>query len=170
MTYKELTSNSSIISIINEEKNEEENTVLLTIRVLNDTKWRKLIFAALKASHEDESFGTSIKQEFYLNESAQPAFIWTMVLWGDLDQASVSLSPILGKRGAPPPPPKSLGVTAPVYKNVNTMHRTQDGTVVTTVPLPFKARVAPDKEGIVSVRDSFKKPGKPRAFVEGLKS
>ena len=139
MDYAEITKNSAIVSVIEEQLDDGEETYTIVFRVLNDKKWRSMIQAMLKASHEDEEFGVTVRQEFYLNNEGVPAYLWSAVLWGDLESARVSLSPILQKRGAPPAPPKS--VSSAIRTQVSTQqpaYRKQDGSVVKNIPLPFK--------------------------------
>ena len=130
----EITSNSSIISIHTENVNEEDKTYTGIVRVLNPVKWQKMIHKILMTSQEVETFGASIKQEYYLNDQGSPSFIWSLLLWGDLEDATTHLSPIVGKRGGPPAPPKTLNITP------TEIHRVQrgDGSVVSSVSLPHK--------------------------------
>ena len=131
---------SSVISLVSEEVNDEEGTYIGVLRVHNEQKWLKYIQKLLLKSAEDEEYGVSVRKEFTLSEENKPSYSWVLILWGDLEQAETSLSPILAKRGAPPRPPKSLGVTTAPTKSVTTHTRNVGGTIesVGTVPLPFK--------------------------------
>ena len=139
MIYSEMTSNSSIVSVNSEQLSEDESSYTVVFRILNQVKWKKMIHSILKSSYEEETFGVSIRQEFYVNEEGSPAFVWSMLLWGDLGDAQTSLKPILSKRGAPPAPPKNLSITAPVHhgQSIGKQYKKVD-SVVTEVPLPFK--------------------------------
>ena len=41
--YKLFTKESTILSVLNEEENEDGSSVILSVRVLNDSKWKKTI-------------------------------------------------------------------------------------------------------------------------------
>ena len=168
MTYANITSSSSIVSVISESLAEDELSYTVVFRILNDSKWKKMIHSILKSSHEDETFGVSIRQEFYLSEEGLPAFVWSMLIWGDLDSAVSSLTPILEKRGAPPAPPKSLAIAAPTSQMRGRQYKTKE-SVVTEIPLPFKRQQAEKTDVSINVRD-VRSSSKPRAFVEGVKS
>ena len=168
MTYAEITGNSFIISVTSETLSEDELSYTVVFRILNDSKWKKMIHSILKSSHDDETFGVSVRQEFYLNEEGSPAFVWSMLVWGDLDAAVSSLTPILEKRGAPPAPPKSLAIAAPTSQPRGRQFKTKE-SIVTEIPLPFKRQQAEKSDTSINVRDS-RVSRKPRAFVEGVKS
>ena len=163
--YKEITSNSNIISVVSEEESETGETYRIVLRVLNDSKWRKVIHKLLAASAEEETFGISVRQEFYLNEEQKPAFVWSILLWGELEEAFSTLKPILSKRGGPPAPPKSLGIAAPVTRARSYVKN--DGSVVKEVPLaPHPGEKVIDKDEVVRVRGSTASKTANRAFVE----
>lgn len=168
--YKKLTKESSIVTITKEEASESGDSYCITVRVINPSKWKAMIHTMLTASFEEETFGLSVRQEFYLNEENSPAFVWSILLWGDLEAAHDALSPILSKRGAPPPPPKSLNLSTSIQRNgpVERTYRTKD-SVVTEISLPFKrATSSVDKGEVINVRNGSST--KIRAFVEGVKS
>ena len=168
MLYADITSSSSIVSVTSESLADDELSYTVVFRILNDSKWKKMIHSILKSSHEDETFGVSVRQEFYLTDQGSPAFVWSMVIWGDLENAVKSLSPILEKRGAPPAPPKSLSIAAPASHFRGRQFKTRE-SVVTEIPLPFKRQQAEKSDTSINVRDS-RASNKPRAFVEGVKS
>ena len=150
--YKLFTKESTILSVLNEEENEDGSSVILTVRVLNDSKWKKTIKDILMSSSDAETFGVTVRQEYYLKENS-PAFVWSILIWGDLEDAKEHLKPILSKRGGPPAPPKSLGITAPVSTRHTPRQRMSgDGSVVRTVPLPYKRRAPPNKEETITIK------------------
>lgn len=166
--YKDITNNSTIVTVTDEIESEDKESYTITLRVLNNTKWQKMIHSILKSSYDDESFGVTVRQEFYLNDG-KPSFVWSMLLWGDLEQALVCLTPILSKRGAPPAPPKSLNINTPVaQQSVGRQFRKQD-SVVTEISLPFRRNYAEDTTEVVNVRET-RVSKKPRAFVAEVKS
>ena len=137
--FQETTKHSHIIKILSEESSEEGDTHKLCVRVLNQSKWEDMMYKILVASDEKEDFGVSIRKEFYLNEDKKPSFIWSILLWGDLDSSVDELTPIFSKRGAPPPPPKSLGVSVPVSRSAPVKAQVSaDGTITKKVALPHK--------------------------------
>jgi len=167
--YADITQQSSIITVVDEALSDTEDSYTVTLRVLNESKWKKMIHSILKSSHEEETFGVSIRQEYYLNEEGTPAFVWSMLLWGNLEDALISLTPILEKRGAPPAPPKGLNITTPASKKpAGRQYRTREATV-TEIPLPFKRQQSERTDEAINVRNS-RQNRKPRAFVEGVKS
>ena len=171
--FDNLATESTIISVLSvkfdAEDPEDSESCTMTVRVLNESRWKKLIGAMLKASAEGDDFGVVVKQEFYLNAEAKPAFVWIVSVWGDLSAADAALSPILNKRGGPPPPPASLGVSAPVFNKkpqAKAMVK-NDGTIVKEIPLPHKRSQVSNTDEVINVRDpNARKSG--RAFVTGL--
>ena len=137
LDFKSLTESSSIITVTHEEFSEAKDSYKVVLRVLNPTKWKPIIHKILLKSHEEETFGVSVRQEFYLNADSNPSYVWSMLLWGDVAEGRKALTPILERRGAPPPPPKNLGISAPVSYDSSKAVRS-DGSIVTTVPLPHK--------------------------------
>ena len=166
-TYKQITAVSSIVSVTHEEASDAGDSYTVVLRVLNASKWQKLIHSILKSSYEEETYGVSIRQEFYVNDEGSPAFVWSMLLWGDLDEAYSSLKPILSKRGAPPAPPKSLNVSIPTTRRPQ-VTKTRE-SIITEVPLPFRRTEVENKDEVINVR-SQRTSRKPRAFVEGVKN
>ena len=178
--FDNVAQHSSIISITNVtydfangntgDPTKDSETCTLTVRVLNDIKWKKIIQQLLMASVEAEDFGVVVKQEFYVNEDQKPAFVWSLSLWGDLEVASTYVLPILNKRGAPPPPPPSLGVSAPARPSVvpDRQYKSDSGSVYTEVALPFKRNQSEKSDEAINAR-SPRSGNKPRAFVEGVK-
>lgn len=172
--FDNLATESTIISVLSvkfdTEEPEDSETCTMTVRVLNESRWKKIIGAMLKASADGDDFGVVVKQEFYLNADTKPAFVWIVNVWGDLAAASSVLSPILNKRGGPPPPPTSLGVSAPVFNKQPQPTRAMvknDGTVVKEIPLPHKRTQVVNTSEVINVRDpNARKSG--RAFVTGL--
>lgn len=177
--FDNVAQDSSIISLVNVtydfangntgDPAKDSESCILTVRVLNESRWKKLIQEMLKASANEDDFGVVVKQEFYLNEEGKPAFVWLVYLWGDLEVAAAYVLPVLNKRGGPPPPPASLGISAPVFtkKPVATKTRvTKEGTIIKEIQLPHKTSSASNKEEVINVRDPNSKR-KARAFVEG---
>ena len=167
--YADITSTSSIVSVTREEASEDAESYTVVFRILNEVKWKRLIHSILKSSHDSETFGVSIRQEFYLNDLGTPAFVWSMLLWGDLSDAVTVLTPLLAKRGAPPPPPKSLSVSAPSGSSFAARQYKKQGSLVTEVPLPFKRSHTEKTDEAINVREA-RVSRRPRAFVEGIKS
>ena len=163
--YAELTKDSAIITIVDEELSESGESYRIVVRVLNELKWKKMIHNLLTASHESESFGLTVRQEFYLNDQSKPSFVWSILLLGDLDDAPEYLNPIFSKRGAPPAPPASLGISTPVARTAPA-RRTADGSVIKEVPLPFKRPASEDKDKVVNVMRDSGSDKKIRAFVD----
>lgn len=137
--FMTITGSSMIISVTDQEIGENGDYAIVKIRVLSESKWQKMIKHILMSSVEDEEFGCTVRKEFYLNEESKPAYVWSLILWGDLEAAVESLTPILSKRGAPPAPPKSLNVSVPVTQSfVPAFTRTKEGSVIKEVMLPAK--------------------------------
>jgi len=167
MSYSEITENSSIVTVISEKEEEDRSSCTVVFRVLSEIKWKKLIHSILKSSYEDETFGVTVRQEYYLNEEGNPAFVWSMLVWGDLDDAKESLSPILSKRGAPPAPPQHLAIAAPIAAPSRRQYKSSEATI-TEVPLAFTRGNRNNTGEVVKVREG-RQGRKPRAFVEGVK-
>lgn len=135
--FMTVTGNSMILSVTDQEVGESGDYAIVKIRVLSESKWQTMIKQILLSSVENEEFGCTVRKEFYLNQDSKPAYVWSLVLWGDLNAALESLAPILSKRGAPPAPPKSLNVSVPVSQTfVPSSTRTREGSIVKEVMLP----------------------------------
>lgn len=172
--FEDLAKDSNIITVKNvtfdAEEIEDRQACTITVRVLSDSKWKKLIQKLLVSSAEDEEFGVVVKQEYYLNEESRPAFVWIIYLWGDLDSAEAAVTPLLNKRGGPPAPPSSLGISAPVFtKNQTTAppRVKRDGSVIKEVSLPQKRQDISNKDEVINVRDPNSRRKGPRAYVTG---
>lgn len=172
--FDNLAKDSNIITVksisFNSEEEDERNACTISVRVLNDAKWKKVIQQVLLASAEDEEFGVVVKQEYYLTDAGKPAFVWIIYLWGDLDTAETAVASILNKRGGPPPPPASLGISAPVFtKNppATSARVKNDGSIIKEVQLPHKRAEAQRTDEIINVRDPNSNKKGVRAFVTG---
>lgn len=172
--FENLAKDSNIITVksvtFDSEEPSEREACTITVRVLSDSKWKKLIQKLLLASAENEEFGVVVKQEYYLNDESKPAFVWVIYLWGDLKAAASSAEPLLNKRGGPPAPPSSLGISAPVFtKNQQsvTSKIKRDGTIVKEIELPHKRASAKNTDEVINVRDPNSNKKGARAFVTG---
>lgn len=164
--YKDITKNSTILTVVSEEASESKETYKIVLRINSDSKWRKVIKDMLEAAAETEEFGIIVRQEFYVNESGSPAFVWSILLWGDLDSASSVLFPILGRRGGPPAPPPSLATSVPTF--TATKLERADGTIIKEVPLsPHPGERVLDKTEVINVSDP-RRGKRNRAFVEKI--
>ena len=171
--YADIIKDSSLIQVINEELSESGDSYSIVVRVLNEDKWKGLIQKMLIASHKEETFGVIVKQEFYVNTEGSPAFVWTIMLWGDLEEAQTTLTPILEKRGAPPPPPASMGVSPVIKSSTPTATassvRRPDGTTIGEVALPFgRADKKIDRNEVIKVGE-LTEGKKIRAYVDNYK-
>ena len=172
--FEDLAKDSNIITVkdvaFDVEEVEDRQACTITVRVLSDTKWKKLIQKLLVSSAENEEFGVVVKQEYYLNEDSKPAFVWIIYLWGSLERAEECVTPLLNKRGGPPAPPASLGISAPVFtkKQATAPPRVKrDGSVVKEVSLPQKRKDISNKDQVINVRDHSVGRKGPRAYVTG---
>ena len=175
--FDSIAQDSSILSVVNVKYDlakdntgdpiQDSESCVLTVRVLNESKWKKLIQEMIMSSAEEDDFGVVVKQEFYLNPEGKPAFVWTVSLWGDLSVAAAYVTPILNKRGAPPPPPASLGISAPVFTKNSPPRVKADGSIVKEIALPHKTGTAKDTSQVINVRD-INAPKNRRAFVTGI--
>lgn len=170
MTYVEMTAASTILSVTREEIDAESESCTVVFRIHNETKWKSMIHSILKSSLEAETFGVTVRQEYYLNDENKPAYVWSMLLWGDLEEAKEYLSPILSKRGAPPAPPKTLAIAAPMHnaQRAAPVQIQKNDSLYTEVQLPFKRNQMERSEEVIRVSD-HRTSRKPRAFVEGVK-
>lgn len=112
--FAEHVAKSNILEFI-EEETSEEGTHKLLVRVLDTKRWGKMVVDAFKLTSEQETFGLSIRKEYYWADDSV-AFCWVILLWGDLDDAVDALSPMLAKAAGPPPPPSAIRVSAPAVQ------------------------------------------------------
>jgi hypothetical protein len=165
--FKDITRESRILSILSETVG-DDGAYTASIRVISQPKWDKMIVSILKAAHESEDFGSIIRKEFYLNDEGVPSYIWSLLLWGDLDVALKTLSPILEKKGAPPAPPPSISTSVPITKPSLNMYKRKDGSEEVVVPLPHRrGSRAVDTSEVVKVGGGSKKK-RVRAFVSNI--
>jgi hypothetical protein len=166
-----LASQSMILSITGQDMDDSGEYVIVKLRVLNTKKWQSMIKTILLSSTEGEDFGCTVRQEYYLNEDSNPAFIWSLVIWGDLVSSFETLSPILNKRGAPPLPPKSLNVSSPNGQGSYTpsMKKTRDGSTIKEVLLPARhpGENSIQEDTVIKV-GSPRSSNKARAFVRNI--
>ena len=135
---------SSVVTLVREETNEDENSHKVLLRVTDMRRWGKIVVSLLKAPEEaadEPSFGVSVRKEYYLDEDGSPTFCWVLLFWGDLEDAVEVCGPMLSKSFAPPPPPAGTVAAAPAAKKASSIQKrtvmSEDGTerVLTVVPL-----------------------------------
>ena len=68
--YKDLTRESSILTITREEASESGDSYCITVRVINQSKWKSMIHTMLSTSMEEETFGLSVRHLIGLDTSS----------------------------------------------------------------------------------------------------
>lgn len=107
--FAEVIENSNILQLIEEESSEDGQSHKLLLRVTNSKGWGKMVPQLFQESKEEESFGISVRKEYFWDEEDEVvSFCWVVFLWGDIEDAFDILSPLLAKRTGPPPAPASV--------------------------------------------------------------
>lgn len=112
--FADLFTGSTALELVEEAGAEDGQSVQLTVRVLDKRRWDKLMVELLLAQYDsDDSFGVSIRKEYYIGEDDAgehkvPKFGWVILFWGSIEDASEVFGPMVQKRTGPPPPPASV--------------------------------------------------------------
>jgi hypothetical protein len=167
--------NSNVLQLLDEEGSEDGQSYKIMLRVLNQKRWGKMVVRIFHEANEEETFGVSVRKEYYWNEEKEAVtFCWVILLWGDVEDAFDVLAPLLAKRAGPPPAPSS----------VSTVQRVAQGTGNRVI---LDRRTKLDEKGLPKTETTVRLPHrstKPRnaklaktkkigdkgrgAFVEGI--
>jgi hypothetical protein len=107
--FAETLTESTILEVIKETEVEDGSSVKLELRVLDKKRWAKMMVDLLVDSAGEDDYGVAINKAYWADpESEKIRFCWVIIIWGDLNQALVALSPLLSRKvekvvAAPPP-------------------------------------------------------------------
>ena len=148
--FAELFIGSTSLELVEENPAKDGQSVQLTVRVLDKRRWDKLMVELLLSQYDsDDSFGVSIRKEYYIEESDAgehkvPKFGWVILFWGDMEDVTEVFGPLVQKKTGPPPPPASVSTVVSASK-AKTLRKTisfndkNEKMIRVVAPLPHRA-------------------------------
>jgi hypothetical protein len=137
---------SNIIEIADSSTQEGEDSSIhqVTLKVLDEKRWIRMMVDLLSAAHFDDEFDLEPRKSFWFDaETDKAKFSWVLLVWGDLEAAASTVGDILSRRHEPkPPPPKTEDPRMQPTKRTTLKKRRIQGVgedgerIVTTARLP----------------------------------
>lgn len=149
--------NSEVFEVIDEIVDESKTSLKLFLRIRDKKTWSKIVLDLLYAQDDEENFSAAVRKEYYLHpETNRPTFCWTILVWGDLEEAAGLILPPLQqslkvkrqaqKEDSPPPTPVEVRAAVPGRKLSVIQGRSKaaapggESRIITSVMLPHRAK------------------------------